>query len=67
VFNENQEPEKSDIKKIIKLINDNKNITLKEMSIAINKSVKSVQRIIREYGKVKYQGKFNKGYWEIID
>ena len=66
-YDENLEYEITDIEIILKLINDNKNITLKEMSLAINKSIKSVQRILREYGKVKYHGKFKKGYWEIID
>ena len=38
-YDENLEYEITDIEKILKLINDNKNIRLKELSLAINMSI----------------------------
>lgn len=56
---------KSDMDRIINLIRENENTTLKEMALEIGKSVKTVQRIIREYGKIIFVGSSKSGHWEI--
>ena len=57
--------QKNDLEKIINLINENSDVTLKEMAYAIGKSVKTVQRVINDYGKIKYIGSSKSGHWEI--
>ena len=45
---------KTDLEIISELIKENENITIKEMALAINKSIRTVQRIIIKHGKIKY-------------
>ena len=50
---------------IIAMIKDNPKATRESMASAINKSIKTVQRLIKQYGKIKYIGSGDKGHWEI--
>ena len=59
--------QKTDLEIIIDLINENSKVTLKEMAASIGKSVKTVQRVINDYGKIKYIGSSKSGHWEIIE
>ena len=59
--------QKSDVEIITSLIKNDNKVTLKEMAISINKSVKTVQRIINECGNIKYVGSSKSGHWEIVD
>lgn len=59
-------PQKSDIDIIIEMITNNPNVTKVEMSKAIGKTTKTVQRIIKESKCIVYVGSSKKGHWEII-
>ena len=59
-------PQKSDLDIIIEMITNNPNVTRVEMSKAIGKTTKTVQRIIKESKCIVYVGSSKKGHWEII-
>lgn len=59
--------QKNNLEKIIEMVKENGEITLKEMASVIGKSVKTVQRIINDYEKIKYIGSSKSGHWEIIE
>ena len=54
-----------DLSIIIELIRKNPKITREEMALAINKTIKTVQRIISECVFIKYVGPSKGGHWEI--
>ena len=56
-----------DVNILVSLIKKNKYITLDEMSIIINKSSKTVQRIIKTSNRIKRVGSSRYGYWKIIE
>ncbi len=50
---------------IMKLIEDNPQITLKEMAKAIGKTEKTVQRLLKNSDSIEYVGSSKKGYWTL--
>lgn len=52
---------------MIQLIKENNTITRKEIAQHINKSVRTVARMIAKSEKIKYVGKTKQGHWEIIE
>ena len=52
---------------IIKLITKDKNISRKKLAKLTGKSISTIQRIINNYGKIKYIGSAKNGYWIIED
>lgn len=50
-----------------RFIKDNPSCTRNDMSKAIGKSVKTVQRILKESKKIKRIGHDYGGHWEIIE
>lgn len=54
-----------DIDIIVSMIRNNPNVTRNEMASAINKSTKTVQRIINKHGKIIYVGSGDNGHWKI--
>ena len=47
------------------LIETNSQVTLKEMANAIGKTVKTVQRLLKDNPKIHYVGSSKSGHWEI--
>lgn len=60
-------PQKSDIETIKDAIKNNGDITRKELARLIGKTIKTVQRLIKADGTIKYVGSSKSGHWEIID
>ena len=54
-----------DINIIISMIKSNPNVTRDEMAKAINKSTKTVQRLINKCDEIIFVGSGDKGHWEI--
>lgn len=52
---------------IINLIKQNNTITKKEIAQHINKSTRTVARLISKSNKIKYVGKTRQGHWEITE
>lgn len=52
---------------IIEIIKSNKYVTREQIAKQINKSVKTVGRIIAKSNKIVHKGSLKKGYWEIIE
>lgn len=59
--------QENDEDKIIDYIRNNPNCTLDGMAKAIDKSIKTVQRIIKNSNKIKRVGSDKGGHWEVID
>ena len=55
-----------DLAIIVELIRKNPKITREEMAIAINKTTKTVQRIINKCEYIEYVGSGDKGHWGIM-
>lgn len=47
------------------LIENNPQVTLNEMAEAIGKTVKTVQRLIKDSNCIEYVGSSKKGYWKL--
>ena len=58
---------KTDEQIIIELIEKIPTITISEMAKAINKSTKTVQRLINNCDRIKFVGSGDKGHWEVRD
>lgn len=58
---------KETLELIIKLITKDKNISRKKLAKLTGKSISTIQRIINNYGKIKYEGSSKKGHWVIED
>ncbi len=56
----------TDLDKITKMISDNPNITRTELALAIGKSKKRVERIIKNNPKIIFVGSSKTGHWEIL-
>lgn len=56
-----------DLDIIVELIKKNPNVTREDMARAINKTTKTVQRIINKCEFIKYVGSGDKGHWEITE
>ena len=56
-----------DIDTIISMIRVNQNVTRNEMAKAINKSTKTVQRLINNCDRIIFVGSGDKGHWEVRD
>lgn len=54
-----------DLAIIVELIRKNPKITREEMALAINKTTKTVQRIINRCEYIEYVGSGDKGHWVI--
>ena len=59
--------QENDEDKIIDYIRNNPNCTLDGMAKAIDKSIKTVQRIIKNSNKIKRVGSDKGGHWEVVD
>ena len=57
----------TDEKKIIRLIKDNPSCTRNDMTKAIGKTVRTVQRILNASTIIKRVGEDYGGHWEVID
>ena len=53
------------VENILNLIKNNPKITLEKMAQMTGKSIKTIQRKINGYGKIKYTGSSKNGYWII--
>lgn len=60
-------PQKSEIDVIKDAIRNNPKITRKELAECINKSIKTVQRLLQNDKTIEYVGSSKTGHWEIID
>ena len=54
-----------DLAIIIELIRKNPKITREEMALAINKTTRTVQRILNKCEYIEYVGSGDKGHWVI--
>ena len=58
---------KSDEEIIIEAIIENNQVSRKELSLRIKKSVKTVERIIKNSSKIIRVGSTKTSHWEIVD
>ena len=61
---ESQNVHQNSLDIIKELIENNPQVTLKEMAMAIVKTVKTVQRLIKDSNCIEYVGSSKKGYWQ---
>ena len=63
--NINENVPHGDLDIIIELIKKNPNVTREEMALAINKTIKTVQRILNRCEYIEYVGSGDKGHWKV--
>lgn len=55
------------LKMLKKFIEDNPKMSIKEMATRTGKNPKTIQRVIKNSGVIRFVGKTKAGYWEIIN